>query len=354
MNYNILNTLIFSGVIYGFIFTIMSASNPGYRHKARPFVIMTVVSLSLSNLQYWLIDVYDFYIPDVYYIQFELLIIPFFYNFLTRLLNKNNSDTYLVFIPFILATFYQVWSSTYHIYKYHIYVEFLTILYNIGLIGKILHLLHAYRKNSKGQEIKIRTKWIIQTTYLGILLIMIWFFVTLVFRLRVENTLKIYYPLWIGISFLIYFMGQRFLIDLKTLNERKSIRNRNTNPIIVNSMTVKGGYETFEKIENEIKASKLYMNPNISLSDVANKFNLSSGYLSQLMGRYSENGFNNMINGLRVDEAKKMLLDNEFDKYTNVSIGLEAGFNSRSSFFAVFKKHTGLTPSQYRKRKNNK
>lgn len=145
-------------------------------------------------------------------------------------------------------------------------------------------------------------------------------------------------------------MGQKSLNDLKTLNERESIRKWNANLIAPNSVIIKGGYETFEKIENEIIVSKLYMNPNLSLTDVANAFDISSGYLSQLMGRYSDNGFNDMINKLRVQEAKKMLLDKEFDKYTNVSIGLEAGFNSKSSFFAAFKKHTGLTPSQYRKR----
>lgn len=330
----------------------MAISNPDYRHKATPFLILTVISLSLSNLQYWLVDVYNFVIPDLYYVQFELLIIPFFYNFLTRLLNINKSRTYLVFIPFLLATLYQVWSSSMHIYKYHIYVELLTILYNAGLIGNSLHLLHAYRKNSKGKEnrIKIRTKWIIHTIYLGVLLIMVWSFVTLVFRLGEKHTLSIYYPLWIGISILIYFMGQKSLNDLKTLNERESIRKWNANLIAPNSVIIKGGYETFEKIENEIIVSKLYMNPNLSLTDVANAFDISSGYLSQLMGRYSDNGFNDMINKLRVQEAKKMLLDKEFDKYTNVSIGLEAGFNSKSSFFAAFKKHTGLTPSQYRKR----
>ena len=48
-----------------------------------------------------------------------------------------------------------------------------------------------------------------------------------------------------------------------------------------------------------------------------------------------------------------MLIDNNFKHYTVTAIGLECGFNSRSSFYAIFKKYTNKTPSQYKKEVRN-
>jgi len=352
LNFNLFNTLIFSGIIYGAVFIAVVSSNPIFRHKATPFLMFTIASLSLSNLQYWLMDVYNFEIPDLFYIQFELLIIPFFYIFLYRFFKDNDPKTLLVFFPFVLATLYQFWSIMEGTNKYHIYVEILTIFYNVILIAMLLQLVQGFRKRSK--ELKKRTRWIIQTIGLGILLILVWLFITLFFEVNGEASLKSYYPLWIGMSMLIYYMGSKFLIDLKVLNERKLIKQLKASPTSLKSDSSKSTYETFEKIENGILISKLYLNQNLTLIDVADKFGISRGYLSQLMGKYSANGFKDMINQLRVEEAKKMLENEEFAKYTNVSIGLEAGFNSKSSFFSEFKKRTGLTPNQYRVTQNNK
>jgi len=71
--------------------------------------------------------------------------------------------------------------------------------------------------------------------------------------------------------------------------------------------------------------------------------------LSKLINNYSEYNFSDYINSLRVAQAKALLKDDDFDNYTIVAIGLECGFNSRSTFYTAFKKFTDLTPSEYRK-----
>jgi len=47
--------------------------------------------------------------------------------------------------------------------------------------------------------------------------------------------------------------------------------------------------------------------------------------------------------------AKELLIHEEYKNYTITSIGLESGFNSKSTFYATFKKHTGFTPAAYQK-----
>ena len=60
-----------------------------------------------------------------------------------------------------------------------------------------------------------------------------------------------------------------------------------------------------------------------------------------------EKGFAHFINEKRVERAKKLLVNNHH--LSLEGIGYEAGFNSKSSFFATFKKLTGQTPAQYKR-----
>jgi len=51
-----------------------------------------------------------------------------------------------------------------------------------------------------------------------------------------------------------------------------------------------------------------------------------------------------------VQEAKRLLLDSKNKNFTILSVGFEAGFNSKTTFNTVFKKFTGLTPTEYREK----
>ena len=86
---------------------------------------------------------------------------------------------------------------------------------------------------------------------------------------------------------------------------------------------------------------------------MSKKCSLSENYVSQLINKNSNYNFNDYINNYRVEVAKEMLSNIEFDNYTITSIGLESGFNSKSSFYAAFKKFTNLTPIQYKKSVRN-
>ncbi len=102
------------------------------------------------------------------------------------------------------------------------------------------------------------------------------------------------------------------------------------------------------RLNHLMKTECLYQNPNITLELVSEELNISSGYLSQIINKVAKKNFSDYINTYRVEEIKKMLVNTEFDKYSLLAIGLEAGFNSKSTFYTVFKKHVGLTPKQYK------
>ncbi len=197
---------------------------------------------------------------------------------------------------------------------------------------------------------KINIKWLIHTLLIGIIVCTFWIFGTHFFYSDKINSYKIYYPLWIGISILIYWIGYKGIFELQIFKERKIIRKRKSNLETISSIgvvMVNKSEILFKDIEQSIITQKLYLNSNLSLQTIADEFNISSGYLSQLINNYGNQNFNDLINSLRIKDAEKMLQSKIFNKYTINAIALEAGFNSKSNFYLTFKKFTGTTPLEY-------
>ena len=92
---------------------------------------------------------------------------------------------------------------------------------------------------------------------------------------------------------------------------------------------------------------KPFKNSNIKLNDIAIKLDISKHLLSQLLNDNLGKSFSKFINEYRVDEAKKLIKNNK--KFTLEAIGFDAGFSSKSTFYATFKKIVGVTPSQFNK-----
>ncbi|MGW9686281.1 helix-turn-helix domain-containing protein [Flagellimonas sp. 2504JD1-5] len=106
----------------------------------------------------------------------------------------------------------------------------------------------------------------------------------------------------------------------------------------------------FNEISKLIVEDKLGLEPDVSLSSVSKLMGKSTQKVSEVINQYAKRNFNDFVNYHRVQEAKKMLLDDENDKYTISAIAFDSGFSSLSSFNSAFKKFEGMTPSSYRKK----
>ncbi|CAM1372938.1 helix-turn-helix domain-containing protein [Tenacibaculum xiamenense] len=104
----------------------------------------------------------------------------------------------------------------------------------------------------------------------------------------------------------------------------------------------------FEQATELMEKSKIYRDSKLSLNCVASKLNISANYLSQIINKLQGCNFSDFLNAYRVKDVKRKIKNHHFSQYTILSIGLEAGFNSKSAFYNAFKKHTGVSPSQYR------
>ena len=104
------------------------------------------------------------------------------------------------------------------------------------------------------------------------------------------------------------------------------------------------------ELAQHMATEKSYLNSKLTLAQLAEQLGISSNYLSQVINEQFEKNFFDYINSLRVEEAKRLLTDSDHKDTNILTIALDAGFNSKSSFYTAFNKHVGVTPSQYRKR----
>lgn len=104
------------------------------------------------------------------------------------------------------------------------------------------------------------------------------------------------------------------------------------------------------KIMRGIKDDKLFLHPNINLEQFSEKVGLPHRDVSFAINRAFGNNFFEFINSYRVEEAKRYLSDEQFLDMSVMEILLQSGFNSKSAFQRFFKRLTGESPTEFRKR----
>ncbi|MEM6805403.1 MAG: helix-turn-helix domain-containing protein [Bacteroidota bacterium] len=113
--------------------------------------------------------------------------------------------------------------------------------------------------------------------------------------------------------------------------------------------------DTYHKSLIELmQQDKLYEDIDLTLENLAQSLQISSGYLSQIINEKEQKNFFEFVNLYRVESVKEKLLNPEFEHYTIMGIALESGFKSKSTFNSVFKKFTGQTPSTFKRQSKQK
>ena len=92
-----------------------------------------------------------------------------------------------------------------------------------------------------------------------------------------------------------------------------------------------------------------YLNSSLTIQDVSNDIEIPVRDLSLLINHQLGQHFYDFVNAYRIESAMGILKDTSKSKVTVLEILYEVGFNSKSSFNTAFKKHTGNTPTAYRK-----
>jgi AraC-like DNA-binding protein len=106
--------------------------------------------------------------------------------------------------------------------------------------------------------------------------------------------------------------------------------------------------EIVAKLIAVMEKDKLYQETELTLQDLSETLCFPTHQVSQAINEGLKKSFYDLVNSYRVEEAKRLLLNPKNTNYTILSVGFEAGFNSKTTFNTVFKKFTGQTPTEYR------
>jgi AraC-like DNA-binding protein len=86
----------------------------------------------------------------------------------------------------------------------------------------------------------------------------------------------------------------------------------------------------------------------LTLAALAERLATTPHRLSEVLNAQLGQSFYDFVNGYRVREVQRRILAGEAQRVTMLTLALDAGFASKSTFNLVFKKHTGQTPSDFR------
>ena len=118
------------------------------------------------------------------------------------------------------------------------------------------------------------------------------------------------------------------------------------------TLTPERADDYLRKLQQAMESNKLYTDSELTLQKLASVLSIPAPHLSQVINEQLGQSFTDLINAYRVEDAKRRLLDPTWKHYSILAIAEEAGFSSKSTFNAVFKKHTGQTPSEFRASSN--
>lgn len=104
-----------------------------------------------------------------------------------------------------------------------------------------------------------------------------------------------------------------------------------------------------EVLQHTMADEKPYLESQLTLNQLAERVGVSTNYLSQIINEQTGSHFFDYINQHRVEAAKMLLADPTQTRTSILTVAMEVGFNSKSAFYTAFRKHAGLTPSQFRK-----
>lgn len=237
----------------------------------------------------------------------------------------------------------------------YILIQFQIVIYFTVVFMLLRKAKKLYLENYAGTSINAYN-WLFQfTSILAVLYIIV----------IVKNAFKFsdypYISEWIIIGILVLQLFITCWYLYKALNNPDLFRNidsklklvsdlileeNNTEQITLNEEEYN---EELLKLKKYMVEEKPFLDPSLTIQNVAKDIKVPVRDLSLLINHKLDQHFYDFVNAYRIESAMDILKDPAKSKVTVLEILYEVGFNSKSSFNTAFKKHTGQTPTSYRK-----
>jgi len=286
---------------------------------------------------------------------------------------------FLVTVTYFVVTYYEqnqvrelVFYSNAEAYPFvFIVFNWLLIVHALTYIILSLFIIKRYSlyfKDAFSSMEQIRLDWFKNITYLVALGLIIFAFENLFLQMGIS--LSNYFTISsIVVAIYVYTLGYSGFLKSEIFEKEETALSIEQIPTMsyhygLEDVPIGGKYEksglSKEKSEEYLNRLKIFMEESkpytestLSLHQLAEKLEMSPHNLSEVINTGLNQNFFDFVNHYRVENVKQSLSDKQKGHLKLLSIAYDAGFNSKSSFNAIFKKQTGMTPSEYREKMTN-
>lgn len=213
------------------------------------------------------------------------------------------------------------------------------------------HELWALKNFSNLKEITLRwlqklivyyrVLWIVWVPFIAMFLL---FFR---FQLMYLVVVLALYGLMLILTYLTFWIGLENLAHVDLLSWKPSeekTENKNFSRLSASEIR-----ECISAITDLMTVGKIYRNENLNLREVASLIKVDPNLVSYVLNNHLHKNFHDFVNQYRIEEVKSRLNDPTYNHLTVLGIGLESGFNSKTTFNRVFRQVTGMTPSEFQR-----
>jgi AraC-like DNA-binding protein len=360
--FTFIDLILFAGIIQG-IFLMISLQFIAKKNKDANRILMLLIGISVivfirEMLSYHL-DPKIFWRTAILTESTIYLFAPLIYLYFKKLVFRNSPYGSSFLKHCILAIFmllYFFWTLTLSNEQYVAIHGRMGIFYTfliMEVVGVLSFAFYSYlslkivRKIKNTENPTLYTKQItryIQFVLLGITLLWIFWGIGVfnVYYLGNAKSLVSYKFIWFCITTFLFIVGyfsftQPEIVRLPIVKKAASKDRLSKAEIVV----VK------KKLQHLIDNEHIYMQSDLSLKNLAKALDTTANNLSWLLNSVYEKTFYEYINEYRIKAFLKKIEDGEHKKQTLLSIAMDSGFNSKSTFNKTFKSLMNDTPSRY-------
>ena len=344
-------------------FVLFFKNRPAKKEKLILAFIVFLFSVTLIDyVLYW--TNYQYYYPYIIAISgsFTFLYGPLFYYYFKLIFEnyKFRIIDVLSFIPFLI---YFALKSPFYFASVEVKRRIISTpltpgSYNfpiwawLSIVSMIIYAIIIFKKyNNASKTLKEMRTWFnyLNGFFIGFIFSYTSYFILVLtpffnreydYLISFAMSFFIYFLAWFGYMQPKVFAGFSIKEIIKPAKYATSALDENASRIILDNLQTLMGKE------------KLYKQEDLSLEKLSDKIGVSKHQLSQVINELLETNYFDYINSLRVKDAMKLLLSTTKKEMNIIEIAFEVGFNNKATFNSAFKKITGMTPTEFRKRQS--
>lgn len=357
--------LVYGGIAQGLFVVLLLNHKSVRKSRANLFLSILILSLTftIAHIRYagrvlYHIGAQVYSLGDPTF----LLIAPLLWFYVVELAGERvrfNLRLLTHFIPFLLIVLF---SLTFHAVESPAFVEYVNTnhrLINVffWIMVVVQFSVYLYVINKKWLAYQKRMQEEVSNTenaniawvrfFLGVFLgVNLFFLFSLFAAIHIYSSRR-----WMNDAIAGLLSVSVFALSFKGILQRDIFNLIDVLPVPTPPLTTpaKPDVQLISTVTTYMEEKKPYLDAELTLSTLAKNLNMSRSQLSQLINDGIGENFYDFVNKYRVEEVKRLMADPAVKNFSLLGIALEAGFKSKSTFNLIFKRFTGLTPTEYRK-----